>query len=258
MKKCTFLFLTMKERVLKHSGFWLLVIMALTAYYGRVNGNYAQAFYFVTLLTPVAVGTAYFFNYLLVPRYLLPKRYRRFALYLVYTVIITVYFEVVVMTISFTVMENFQLGDMNPLTTDPISMAVTIYLIVLVVAFIRLVSFFQKSASEKVALMESFEKEKAKSLVVIADRKQVPIPLNNIAYIESLADYVQIFHDGQKTITREKISSLEKSLPSNFLRIHRSFIVNILQITAFDSESVRVGEVSLPIGRKYRKNIQHL
>jgi hypothetical protein len=53
------------------------------------------------MLLPVAVGTSYSFNYFLVPRYLLKKRYKKFSLYLAYLLIVSTWLEMWVITGSF-------------------------------------------------------------------------------------------------------------------------------------------------------------
>ncbi|MEQ8681760.1 MAG: hypothetical protein RID25_18500, partial [Cyclobacteriaceae bacterium] len=65
----------MKKTIQKHILLWLTIAVILIVYYGRVNGDFSEAFYYVTMLMPIAVGTAYVFNYYLVPNYLLTKRY---------------------------------------------------------------------------------------------------------------------------------------------------------------------------------------
>jgi DNA-binding LytR/AlgR family response regulator len=56
-------------------------------------------------------------------------------------------------------------------------------------------------------------------------------------------------------VTRENISTIEQKLPRPaFVRIHRSFIVNIRYLTTFSSEGVALGATELPFGRAYRKS----
>ncbi len=243
----------MKKTILKHVLLWCLTALILILYYGRENTDYVEAFYFVTMLMPVAVGTAYFFNYYLVPNYLLTRRYWVFALYMFYMFVFTLYLEMLVLVFSFIFLYNFQYGEMNPLTVDTISVATTIYLIVFAFAFFRMIESLRKSDAEKRALNERIKKDQQKVLTVISDRQQVPILLDQIRYIESLADYVRIDHENGKTITKEKISTLEERLPSGFIRVHRSFIVSRKWVTAFNSEQVLLGEDAIPVSRTYKK-----
>lgn len=248
----------MKNQILKHILFWVLIAFALTIYFGRINADYIQSFYFVTMLMPIAVATAYFFNYYLVPKYLLTKKYWGFTLYLTYIIIGTLYLEMLAMVAAFILLANYQYDRMNPLAVDPISVAITIYLVVFALSIIRLIRFFHQLNSENEQLQQKIVNEKKSTLIVVSNRKKVPISLDDISHIESLADYVQIFHNNKKTLTKEKISKLEQQLPGNFIRIHRSFIINRIHIQSFSSDFVKVGESELPISRTYKRNVSEL
>ena len=71
-------------------------------------------------------------------------------------------------------------------------------------------------------------------------------------YIESMGDYLKIFTNGKVITTKAKLSDLEKELKTGFLRVHRSYLINIEKIAHFSSDSLNVGKVDIPIGRKYR------
>ena len=93
-------------------------------------------------------------------------------------------------------------------------------------------------------------------ITVRANRKTTRIEFDKLLYVESLADYIKIhLEDGTEVVSKEKISHMEKELPDNFLRIHRSFIVNKDKITSFNREEVLLGEIELPVSRSYRKEV---
>ena len=56
-------------------------------------------------------------------------------------------------------------------------------------------------------------------------------------------------------MTKFKISKFEEKLPKYFLRIHRSIIINMNQITAYTSHDVEIGDKEIPIGVSYKKLI---
>ena len=93
-------------------------------------------------------------------------------------------------------------------------------------------------------------------IFVKIDRKMFKIDFSKILWIESLSDYLKIqTFDGSK-VTRETISSIEMKLPSsNFLRIHRSFIIAIDQIESYSNEEVIIHNKSLPISRTYKDQV---
>ena len=93
-------------------------------------------------------------------------------------------------------------------------------------------------------------------MFVRADRKMLKINFNDILYIESLGDYVKIFMPDQTIITRETMKFTESKLPSvNFIRIHRSFIVSLSEITSYTNEFIEIGKKALPISRSYKESV---
>jgi DNA-binding LytR/AlgR family response regulator len=84
----------------------------------------------------------------------------------------------------------------------------------------------------------------------------VKIDFNSILYIESLSDYLKIFTTEKTIIIRETISSLEEKLPSKkFIRIHRSFIISLKNITSYTNEFIEINQKALPISRSYKESV---
>ncbi len=94
----------------------------------------------------------------------------------------------------------------------------------------------------------------ATHVYIKAERKLHKVPVEEIAWIESLDDYVKIFLPQQVLITRENISSLASRLPESFVRIHRSFVVNSQLVRSFSAEGVTIQGKELPFGRAFKKN----
>lgn len=95
---------------------------------------------------------------------------------------------------------------------------------------------------------------------VKADKKLVKVNFKEIIYIEGLKDYVIIRMDQTRVITLQTMKSLEHKLPdTQFMRIHRSYIVNIEKINAIIGNMVEVMEKNqakhLPIGKNYREEL---
>lgn len=95
--------------------------------------------------------------------------------------------------------------------------------------------------------------EEPELLYIKSQRKIVKLDLSEICYLESLNDKVLI-HTTDNTInTTQRIGYLAEKLPKNqFIRIHRSFIVSLDKVTAFNSIMVEVKGKELPVGRNYR------
>lgn len=80
----------------------------------------------------------------------------------------------------------------------------------------------------------------------------VKISLKEILYIKSDDNYLEIHVDGNRHIIRSTLKDFEQQLPaSDFIRIHRSFLVNKEKITSFSPVAVFIEKEKLPISKKY-------
>ena len=102
---------------------------------------------------------------------------------------------------------------------------------------------------------KSYQPNKEAFLYFKCNRKMIKVLIDDILFIESLKDYVKIYVDQYKDhplIVKQTITSLEAMLPiSNFLRIHRSYIVSTNKILSFTSTHIQIGKDELPIGRLF-------
>lgn len=93
-------------------------------------------------------------------------------------------------------------------------------------------------------------------IFVRADRQMKKVDFEDIIYIESYSDYIKINNAGKTIVTRETISNIEAKLPkSQFLRIHRSYIVAVKHISAFTHEYVIVTNKTFTISRSYKSQV---
>lgn len=100
----------------------------------------------------------------------------------------------------------------------------------------------------------SFQEEEA-SFFVKSSGQQHRINFNEILYIESIKDYVNIRTVGEEYIVLDTLKSLENQLPTKFVRIHKSFIINLDKIKSIGAKKLRVSEQEIPIGDSYRSNL---
>lgn len=91
------------------------------------------------------------------------------------------------------------------------------------------------------------------------DRKMIKLFLDEVLYVESDKDYVKVYTAKGFIVTRQTIASVEAMLSaSQFMRIHRSFIVSLAKISSFTHETVEIGKKELPIGKLYRNSFLKL
>lgn len=97
------------------------------------------------------------------------------------------------------------------------------------------------------------------SLLVKSDYKLIKIDLDDILYFEGMKDYVKIYQENQPrpVLSLMTLKSLEEQLPpQRFMRIHRSFIINLSKINAVERSQVRIGKEEIPIAEKYKEKFQ--
>ncbi len=94
-------------------------------------------------------------------------------------------------------------------------------------------------------------------IVVRSGNKSCIILFKEILYIESLKDYIKIHTaDGNFINSKYKIGEFEQDLVDRpFLRVHRSFIINLERITAFTLNDIEIGKVQIPIGSSHRDKV---
>lgn len=95
----------------------------------------------------------------------------------------------------------------------------------------------------------------ASSIYVNVNKRYVKVVFEDIDYVESVKDYIHIHIGDEAIVTKDKLSDFVLKLPSEFIRIHRSFVVNRRKITAFTAQDVEIGKKELPIGQNYKADI---
>jgi DNA-binding LytR/AlgR family response regulator len=91
-----------------------------------------------------------------------------------------------------------------------------------------------------------------------SERKMIKVFLDDILYVESIKDYIKIYRVSDKPLlVKQSISTIEAMLPQHlFTRVHRSFIVSVVKVTAFTSQDVEIGNIEIPIGRLYSTGLK--
>jgi DNA-binding LytR/AlgR family response regulator len=94
-------------------------------------------------------------------------------------------------------------------------------------------------------------------LLLKSGNKHHKIYTNDIFYVESLKDYIKVHVKNDKHIvSKYKIGDLEEKLKhKQFLRIHRSYIINTNKISAFSINDIEVNSVEIPIGVSYKDDV---
>jgi DNA-binding LytR/AlgR family response regulator len=115
-------------------------------------------------------------------------------------------------------------------------------------------------AITKVLTKRNSEKVEEKFLLIRSEYRLIKVNLSEILHIESQADYLTIFLRNQKPIvTRMTMKDMLDLLDnSNFIRVHRSFIVPTSKINIIRDKKIILEHIEIPIGISYEKIVTDL
>lgn len=101
--------------------------------------------------------------------------------------------------------------------------------------------------------------EKSPYIYIKSNKKAIRVDFAEIRIIEGLGDYIKIHTDKQQLVTNLSMKKMEELLPSTeFVRIHKSFIVRLDSIQAIEGNMVEIGKQKLPIGNNFRQEFNDL
>lgn len=84
------------------------------------------------------------------------------------------------------------------------------------------------------------------------------IATKDILWAKSDNIYVEIKTISKLYVVRDKLDNILAALPSNFIRCHRSFVVNQTYITSFSAKELIIANTSIPVSRTYRQNVKDI
>lgn len=104
-------------------------------------------------------------------------------------------------------------------------------------------------------LFNKSKSKKQETITIYSDRKKTTININNLAYIESRAEFtIAVLIDGSEFKNNIRISEWELRL-GDFIRIHRSFLVSPMHSTLNGNEVIVNANWNLPISRTYKQKV---
>lgn len=90
-------------------------------------------------------------------------------------------------------------------------------------------------------------------LFVKTDYKMVKVFFSSITHAEARQNYTILYTNDNKIITLQPLKQIEVQLPvNNFIRVHKSYLVNIRKIDEIEKNTITIGKVRIPIGETYQ------
>ena len=97
------------------------------------------------------------------------------------------------------------------------------------------------------------------TLFLKTEYRMVKISIQDIRYVEAMSEYLKVYLDSEKKpiVTLLSMKKMEERLPDNFMRIHRSYIVNLSKIQEVNKNRIIIDDDTyLPIGDLYKDTFQ--
>ncbi len=92
-------------------------------------------------------------------------------------------------------------------------------------------------------------------IYIKVDKKLVKVQLNEILFIESLKDYIQIHTKITKYVTYLGLNKMMDVLPeSDFIQVHKSYIIAMNAIETIESNAITIKQNVIPLGRSFKAN----
>jgi len=101
--------------------------------------------------------------------------------------------------------------------------------------------------------------EEGEFLRVRSNLKNRKINIKEIKWVEALGDYIKIITENENLVVLSSMKSISDKLPNDrFLRIHRSYIVNLNKVEKFGCTSVEIDQHQFPMSRKQKPKLELL
>ncbi len=134
--------------ILLHLLFWIGVWFFFVYFFSYNSNNTDYITWFSSFLLPITMITTYFVVYYLIPKYLLTKKYKYFALYSAYTLVFSTYLIIIAIFGSLLFLSNMEIKNMPPMSRNYVFVLILVYLVVFIVSFISLLSHNFKTQTE--------------------------------------------------------------------------------------------------------------
>ena len=234
------------SRVLTHILFWVLYYILFSLIWAK-EGRYFASFGLEFILIPLRILASYFVIYFLIPRQLLKGQELKFGI--MYLIVI-LFGGLLQRIFTYYFYELVILEETSGLLTMQ-SLIKSVILINSTVLFLSALKIFKHWKIQQLDLRES----KQKLIEIRANKRNYRINTSEIMYVEALGNHV-IFYltRARKLISYISLKEAECRLPENFMRSHKSFLINKDLVESYNSETVDISGRVLPISRSIQIN----
>lgn len=225
------------SRWLTHLVFWLGLFIGFSLLWQKPEFGLRASFFLEFVLLPSRIIAAYGLIYVLLPRYLLRRRFSAFLMgYLLLLVGSAALYQ-----LADHYFYQYYLGRAE---SHLFSLANWVRSFVLInscalwLGALKLVQLYllTQPATANNTMLE-----------LKVDRRRHLLATDDIQYIESMGNYLKVhLANGEKLTTHGTMKALQEKLPSHFLRVHRSYLANLRHLSAVGKDDLQIGSSVLP------------
>lgn len=118
---------------------------------------------------------------------------------------------------------------------------------------------FNKAVQKAIELHQmrkEVPEEEGEFIFVKSNLKNLKIYIARIKWVEAFGDYIKIITDEGSHLVLSTMKSFEAELPSDkFLRVHKSYIINIERVQRFNSKFAEIGTTQIPLSRNKKEDL---
>lgn len=113
-----------------------------------------------------------------------------------------------------------------------------------------------KKATKMHTLRHVNYEDKGNSIIIKSNLKKIKVYLSKIKWIEAYGDYIKVITDEESYLVLSTMKDFEKELQSEkFIRVHKSFIINLDKVEKFNSKFAEIGITKIPLSRNKKEEI---
>lgn len=114
-----------------------------------------------------------------------------------------------------------------------------------------------RRALQQYSLLKDAPEEDGTHIFIKSKLKKLKVFTNRIKYVEAYGDYIKVITDDETHLVLSTMKSFENDLPSErFVRVHKSFIVNIDKVEKFNSKYAEIGAIKIPLSRNKKDDLK--
>jgi two-component system LytT family response regulator len=114
-----------------------------------------------------------------------------------------------------------------------------------------------KRALDRQLLFSKTPIESSEHIFIKSNLIKLKVFTSRIKYFEAYGDYVKVFTDDENHLVLSTMKSFENDLPKDkFIRVHKSYIVNLEKIDKFNSKFIAIGNIKIPLSRAKKENLK--